>query len=103
MVTWLMQGHGLDPMLGMAVQSIPVSQSAGKLSLYPTQLTAMQAFIQVMQKEQQVSATGESATTPIEIELIGPEGAGKRTLAARTRFHPAAPRLVLRVAVAVSV
>ena len=47
-VSWLNQGHGPDPVLDMAVQFIAPSQSTGKICLYPTQLTAMQAFVQAM-------------------------------------------------------
>jgi AAA+ superfamily predicted ATPase len=84
-VSWLTQGQGPDPALGTAIQAIPSSFNAAKPSLYPAQLAAMQNFVQAMQNEQRPSATGETAPppAPIEIELIGQEGTGKRTLASQ--------------------
>jgi hypothetical protein len=80
-VSWFMQRHKLDPALGMAVQPVPISQSQDKICLYPTQLATMHNFVQAMQQQQKVARGHETAPVPIEIELIGPEGAGKRTLA----------------------
>jgi hypothetical protein len=81
MVSWLTQGDRLDPALGSAIQCIPACKGKRKICLYPAQLAAMQAFVEAMRKEQRVSTAGETAPIPIELELIGPEGAGKRTLA----------------------
>ncbi len=79
-VSWLTQGHGQDPVLDMAVQLIPPFQNEEKIYLYPAQLSAMQAFVQAMRPEQDTSSSERIAPIPIEIELVGPEGAGKRTL-----------------------
>ena len=81
MVSWLTRGDGRDPALGSAIQCIPACKGKGKICLYPAQLAAMQTFVQAMRKEQRVSPAGEASPVPIELELIGPEGAGKRTLA----------------------
>jgi len=80
-VAWLAQGQALDPGVGMAVQFMDLCHSDDKLCLYPAQLAAMQNFIQTMEQEQTLASTHQPV--PIEIELIGSEGAGKRTLAAQ--------------------
>src|SRR3989442_4893715 len=80
-VSWLSQGHGRDPVLDMAVQLIPPFQNEEKIYLYPAQLSAMQAFVQAMRPAQDTSSTEGTAPIPIEIELVGPEGAGRLTLA----------------------
>ena len=104
MVSWLTQGDGGDAAVrrqgrdksglyegviyhapanhdASAVQSVPSCEGKGTICLYPAQLAAMQAFVEAMHKKQQVSLAGEPAPVPIELELIGPEGVGKRTLA----------------------
>ena len=77
---WLSGFPSTDPVLGSAVQFISKDQSQAKLCLYPEQLTEM------MEVFSAVSAMGPGSTgrsDSIEIELIAPEGAGKRTLAAQ--------------------
>ncbi len=80
-VSWFLQRYGLDPVLGTAIQAVTVSQSDGKVCLYPAQLVAMQNFVQAMQDQQKIADICKTTPVPIEIELIGQEGAGKRTLA----------------------
>jgi len=80
-VSWLTQGYGQDPALDKAVVLLPSSQVEEGISLYPAQLSAMKAFVQAMRPAQDSSSAEGSAPTPIEIELVGPSGAGKRTLA----------------------
>jgi AAA+ superfamily predicted ATPase len=74
LVLWATQGACLDPVLGTAVHIHPARETQATC-LYPEQLTAMRHFI-----ESVWSKSNESAV-PLEIEIVGPEGAGKRTLA----------------------
>ena len=69
-VHWLVGERCSDPVLSGAVQLVPGTRSAAQLCLYPAQLDEMIAFAQ---------AVAAAATT--QIELIGAEGTGKRTLA----------------------
>ena len=77
-VSLLTRGYGQDPLLGRAVQPFPLSQDEETILLYPAQLSAMQAFVQAMRP---TSSMDEREAIPLEIELVGPEGSGKRTLA----------------------
>ncbi len=79
MVAWLTQGQALDSGLGAAVQFKSVYHNDGKMCLYPAQLAAMQSFFLIMEQNRPFSAAHQPV--PIEIELIGPEGVGKRALA----------------------
>jgi ATPase family associated with various cellular activities (AAA) len=78
-VAWLIHGQALDSGLGVAVQFMSIYHNDGKMCLYQLQLTELQNFVQAMQQNQSFSASRQPL--PIEIELIGPEGVGKRTLA----------------------
>ncbi len=79
-VSWLTQGDaGQDPTLDIAVQLIRPSQITEEMSLYPAQLHAMQAFVEAIRSVEDASTAG-IMPIPIEVELIGPRGAGKRTL-----------------------
>lgn len=82
-VSWIVGGQGDDPALGDAITTYPVDGAAGKTCLYPQPLNAMRAFIQAMWNETRLPAAPSSPPMPLEIELIGPEGVGKRTLAAQ--------------------
>lgn len=82
-VFWLTHTDAQDPALGTALKFISALADKGEICLYPEQLVAMLAFVQTMRKEQQSSPTGETSLLPIELELIGPAGAGKRTLGAQ--------------------
>lgn len=81
MVFWFTHEGALDTALGPAIQSVPAGKGKGERCLYPAQLAAMQAFVEAMRKEQHFPLIGEVAPMPIELELIGAEGVGKRTLA----------------------
>lgn len=63
-----------DPSLGRAVGFLSGAQAAANTCLYPDELSRLTAFVRSVRA---------SARAPIEIELIGPAGGGKRTLAAQ--------------------
>ena len=63
----LITGKTIDPILEVAVRSI----DSPSFCFYPAQLTAVQTFIETMVHER------------LEIELVGVEGAGKRTFASQ--------------------
>lgn len=75
---WLVQEQCLDPALGSAVQWVTTATNPYPICLYPDQLAAMQTFVQGMGY-----GTGlkDAVRPPIELELVGPAGAGKQTLA----------------------
>jgi ATPase family associated with various cellular activities (AAA) len=79
-VLWITNGLCCDPALGAAMHLVAVGESQEKVCLYPAQLAAMQEFVRSVRTK---SGTGlrETSATPIEINLIGANGAGKRTLA----------------------
>lgn len=70
---WLTQGIWLDPVLTAAVELAP-AEMARQTCLYLETLTALGDFIQAMSSAQ-ISA--------LVLELRGPDGIGKRTLAAQ--------------------
>ena len=71
-VTWLLDGAAADPLLGAAAKP-----SAALVSdcLYPDVLAAMRQFAD--------SVLEHDPASPVAIELIGPEGSGRQTLAAQ--------------------
>ncbi|PZV10031.1 MAG: hypothetical protein DCF22_17540 [Leptolyngbya sp.] len=75
-VTWLLQGTGLDPALGHAVDLIMPSVNTSDRCLYPEQLAEMQTFVRTMLDQQR-----GVRRAPVSLELVGAEGTGKRTLA----------------------
>ncbi len=82
-VGWLVQGQRLDPMLGTAVQWIPATPGTGQTCLYPAELAAMREFIVAIAHTPPDHPEALPSFTALELELIAPEGAGKRTLAAQ--------------------
>lgn len=74
---WLTQGACLDPALAGGVQIYPAQEGRQKPCLYPEQLQGIHHFVN------SVWSKPDSAAVPLEIEIIGPAGAGKRTLAAQ--------------------
>lgn len=64
----------LDPLLRTAVSVVPAARAMATPCLFPALLAQMQSF---------VNAVRAGANVPIEIEIIGPSGSGKRTLAAQ--------------------
>lgn len=77
-VSWLLQGTGLDPVLGTAVKWIAAKTTTNQTCLYPLQMAQMQEFVQAIHQNYLSEYT---KTLSIEIELIAPSGAGKQTLA----------------------
>lgn len=74
-VAWLILGQKLDPVLGTAVNWISAREGVGEMCLYPRVLAEIQAFVVALRHQH------THDNIPIEIELIAPSGAGKRTLA----------------------
>jgi AAA+ superfamily predicted ATPase len=70
----LIRGQGWDPALGGSAHLVPADRAA-RLCLYPALLAEMVSFVKALLDGQRPVA--------IEIELIGPEGTGKRSLAAQ--------------------
>jgi AAA+ superfamily predicted ATPase len=85
-VTWLMRGHSLDPLLGNGVHLIAPLENNCIPSLYPEQLAEMQEFIRSMRKIGQF---------PLAIELVGAKGSGKRLLAIQLCQHLEMPLLTV--------
>lgn len=78
--SWMIRGDGTDPTLGEAVSWLPTSIGTEIPCLYPEVLNAIQSFITAV--GQQVDGDEEQRSpVPLEIELVGVLGAGKRTLA----------------------
>jgi SpoVK/Ycf46/Vps4 family AAA+-type ATPase len=80
---WLLTGDAPDPTLGQSVQLVSRAEVADKASLYPEQLEAMLGFLRVMSQPRSGTDGAPMRPPAIEIELVGAEGAGKRTLAAQ--------------------
>ena len=72
MVLWLTHGAAPDALLATTVQSRSAAECRKLPCLYPAELTSIRDFI---------SALG--ATAPVEINLVGGPGIGKRTLASQ--------------------
>jgi AAA+ superfamily predicted ATPase len=76
-VSWLLGEPVTDSMLGSAAEFLRAADVAGRECLNPETAHAIQKFIAAVQSD------GGPETAPVEIELVGPDGAGKRTLAAQ--------------------
>jgi hypothetical protein len=63
-----------DPLIGHAVSLMPSARGAATTCLFPDELARLRTF---------VDSARPSASAPIEIEIVGPAGSGKRTLAAQ--------------------
>ena len=68
----LQESRWHDPALGDAVSILPGAQVAAMGCLYPEALARLRGFVE---------SVHAASSAPMEIELIGPPGAGKRTLA----------------------
>ncbi|HEY6306924.1 MAG TPA: AAA family ATPase [Candidatus Angelobacter sp.] len=79
---WLLGHSGADPALGSSVQFLPKAESARKLCLYPEQLEEMLEFLRVVSSTASAPQR-EPGPAPVELELIGKSGTGKRTLASQ--------------------
>lgn len=75
--SWVIQGPCLDPALGAAVRIYTVEESQRNPCLYPKQLAEIRRFVESVWRRSHDSAV------PLEIEIVAPGGAGKRTLAAQ--------------------
>ena len=75
LVLWVTQGACLDPALGTAVHIHSARDNQTIACLYPEQLAAMRRFVE------SVWGNSDDFAAPLEIEIVGPDGAGKRTLA----------------------
>src|SRR5258708_581418 len=73
-VSWLLGEPVTDPMLESAAEFLCAADVAGRECLNPETAHAIQKFIAAVQSD-------SPGTAPVEIELVGPDGAGKRTLA----------------------
>jgi hypothetical protein len=79
--SWLIRGDCADPALGAAIAWLPASIGVGITCLYPDQLKAIQTFVTVMGQGQVDKYQKRRSPIPLEVELVGATGAGKRTLA----------------------
>jgi len=75
MVLWLTHASTstIDPALESAVSFMALPEKRALFCLYPALLTTMLSFVSALQKQ----------PVCIELELVGPAGVGKRTLAAQ--------------------
>ncbi len=78
---WLLRRDWRDPALGQAVTMLPASAGSGTPRLYPEQCAAMGRFVAAL--EGPADGLEHRLPAAIEIELIAPDGAGRRTLAAQ--------------------
>jgi AAA+ superfamily predicted ATPase len=81
-VQWLCGERGVDPAVAAAVEVIPAAQAAGLEDLDPETRVAIRKFLAAVQ-------------APVEIEVTGPEGTGKRTLAAQVCAEMGADLMVV--------
>jgi cytidylate kinase len=77
LVLWVIQGACLDPALGTAVHIHSAEESQRNPCLYPEQLAGIRHFVESVWSKPHDSAVS------LEIEIVGPGGAGKRTLASQ--------------------
>jgi SpoVK/Ycf46/Vps4 family AAA+-type ATPase len=74
-VAWLMNGDPLDPALTTRVELVRTDQAHGLPCLYPELLSHLVSFVEAIR------------SNPVTVELVGPEGAGKRVLAEQLAFR----------------
>ena len=77
---WLLGQPAADQVLGSAVQFVLREATASKACLYPEQLGEMLQFLRAVSPKPSDDGKGGAA---IEIEMIGADGTGKKTLAAQ--------------------
>jgi AAA+ superfamily predicted ATPase len=78
---WILRRDWRDPALGTAIRMIPAGSITEAQPLYLSEIEAMRNFVAAL--ENRNSGSEHRLSAPIEIELIGPAGAGKRTAAMR--------------------
>jgi AAA+ superfamily predicted ATPase len=71
-VLWMTQGPTLDPTLGTAVHVLHADQSQQMMCLYPAQFESIKQFVLALRE-----------VAPVEINLVGAKGLGKRILASQ--------------------
>ncbi len=83
-VLWLSNGPCIDPALAESARFYPIAESQRLHCLYPAQLERMTSFVRGMwessRKQEPLQAVAQAA---LEIEIVGPPGSGRRTLAAQ--------------------
>jgi hypothetical protein len=82
-VSWIVKGDCIDPALGTAIEILSAEKTKETLCLYPAQLASMMSFIKDLRGTRDDVEPPKRSRIPIEIEIIGPDGSGKRTLAAQ--------------------
>lgn len=78
---WLAGHRSMDPALAQCLQFVPVAETAARHCLYPEEMEAMTRFVRTVRPpadERRALAHGA-----LEIELVGTQGSGRRTLAAQ--------------------
>jgi len=78
-VAWITEGHVFDPSLAGALTESNPGRPRATVCLYPAELAAMTEFVEAFRGQNGHA----SERPPVEVELIGPWGSGKRTLATR--------------------
>jgi len=76
---WLLRRDWHDPLLGPAVSMVPAATVSAMEWLYPDQIDAMRNFVAALASP--VNSAEHRLSAPIEIELIAPNGCGKRSAA----------------------
>jgi hypothetical protein len=76
---WLIGQDGLDPTLDGAVEWHPCPMGEESVCLFPTLLNEIADFVSALRD----AAGNRSGDPTIAIELVGPAGSGRRTLAAQ--------------------
>jgi hypothetical protein len=89
-VAWLLGEVGPDSVLGSAAHRLAYGEAACLECLYPDTFRSIAGFLAAMRQPQ-----SPCALPPVEIELNGPRGAGKKTLAAQLCAHFDADPLVI--------
>ncbi len=77
-VHWLLGQNTADPALAGAVEFADLHKEGAELCLYPDELQEIAGFVGAISNGRE-----NGAKLAIVIELVGPEGSGKRTLAAQ--------------------
>lgn len=77
---WLLGCASVDPVLGHAAQFLPKEEHAARICLYPEQLAQMLGTLRTASER---PAETNGAGVAVELELVAPDGGGKRTLAAQ--------------------